>query len=289
MTIDYDGAVAWVTGAGSGIGRSLCGVLVERGAVVIAVDIDGDAAEATGEAIAPTMSRSKPAQVIARRVDVTDAAAVAASIRDAIGDLGRLDLVFNNAGITGPIGEYRLVRPHHWDEVLDVNLRGVINGVSAAYPIMIDQGWGQIVNTASAAGLAPTAGAVAYATTKHAVVGLSRSLRVEASVHGVGVTVLCPGALETPILDSAPPDDLADDDDFWLPDTRKLFRRSTGIKDPDDFARYALEKIADNAAVVVYGRRTRALTTAARLAPGLVERLSRIGFAEERRRHVSKP
>lgn len=279
MSIDYDGAVAWVTGAGSGIGRSLCGALAERGATVVATDIDADGVETTAEA--------NPASVLARRVDVSDADAVAASIENTVHDFGRIDLVFNNAGIVGPIGESRLFQAHHWNDVLDVNLRGVINGVTAAYPIMIEQGGGQIVNTASAAGLAPTAGVVAYATTKHAVVGLSRSLRVEAAAHGVGVTVLCPGALETPILDPDPPADLADHDDFWMPDTRKVFRRTTGVKHPDDFARYALDRIADNHAIVVYGKRTRALTTMSRLAPRLMDRLSQLGFAQERRRHVS--
>lgn len=281
MTIDYEGAVAWVTGAGSGIGRSLCGALAERGATVVATDIDSESAETTASA--------NPDSVIARHVDVTDAEAVAASIRSTVDDYGRIDLVFNNAGIIGPPGEFKLVQPHHWDPVLDINLRGVINGVCAAYPIMSEQGGGQIVNTASVAGLGPLPGAVAYATTKHAVVGLSRSLRIEAAVYGVGVTVLCPGALETPILEPHPPADLADHDDFWIADTRKLVRRSTGIKDPGDFARYALDRIADNDAIVVYGKRTRALTTVGRLAPGLMDRLIRVGFAQERKRHVQRP
>ena len=278
MDLDYDGAVAWVSGAGSGIGRSLAGALAERGATVVATDINLEGAKETAE--------RHPDSVIAREVDVADAASVAESLKNTVHDFGRIDLMFNNAGIVGPSGEYRLVQPHHWDAVLDVNLRGVINGVSAAYPIMIDQEGGRIVNTASAAGLAPTAGAVAYSTTKHAVVGLSLSLRAEAAAYGVGVTVLCPGALETPILDPVPPEDLAAHDDFWLPDVRRLFRRSTGIKDPDDFARYALDKVADGDAVVVYGRRTRALVRLSRHAPGLFDRVSRFGFARERRQHV---
>lgn len=278
MTIDYDGAIAWVSGAGSGIGRSLCGALVERGATVVAVDIDDDGLKATAEA--------HQDMVLPRNVDVADAEAVAQSIRGTADDLGRVDLVFNNAGIVGPVGEYRLIRPDHWDHILAVNLHGVINGVSAAYPIMIDQGAGHIVNTASAAGLSPFAGGVAYATTKHAVVGLSLSLRIEAAVYGVGVTALCPGALETPILDVIPPEDLADHPDFWMADARRLFRRTTGIKSPDDFARYALDKIADNDAVVVYGRRTRSLVRLGRYAPGLTDRLGHLGWVQERKRHV---
>ncbi len=278
MTVDYNEAVAWVSGAGSGIGRSLCGALAGRGATVIATDIDREGVEATATV--------HPNSVLPDCVDVADADAVTASIRDAATDHGRIDLVFNNAGITGPFGEYRFVRTHHWDAILDTNLRGVINGVTAAYPIMVRQRGGHIVNTASAAGLLPIPGAVAYSTTKYAIVGLSRSLRAEAAGYGVGVSVLCPGALETPILDIAPPDDIADEPAFWMPDARKLFRRSTGIKDPDDFAHYALDRIAADVGVIVYGRRARTFARLGRLSPRVTDRVNRLVFASERKGNV---
>src|SRR5439155_13844601 len=88
-----------------------------------------------------------------------------------------------------------------WHKVFDVNLRGVVNGVQAAYPVMLRQGFGHIVNTASVAGLLPTPTIVSYCAAKHAVVGLSTSLRVEAAEAGVRVSVLCPGAIKTPILE----------------------------------------------------------------------------------------
>ena len=84
--------------------------------------------------------------------------------------------------------------------MIDINVRGVIHGVLAAYPVMIRQGFGRIVNTASFAGLAPTPMMTAYATTKHAVVGLSRSLRAEAKAFGVEVSVVCPGIIQTPMI-----------------------------------------------------------------------------------------
>ena len=91
----------------------------------------------------------------------------------------------------------------HWDRIIDINIKGVVNGVLTAYPLMVAQGDGHIVNTASGAGLAPAVLTVAYTTTKHAVVGLSTALRPEAALHGVRVSVLCPGAVDTPILDKA--------------------------------------------------------------------------------------
>ena len=108
-------------------------------------------------------------------------------------------MLFNNAGVAlgGPTHELTAA---HCDRVLDVNLRGVINGVLAAYPRMVGQGHGHIVNTASAAGLVAPPFVMAYAAGS-TVVGLSLALRPEAALHGVRVSVLCPGAVDTPILD----------------------------------------------------------------------------------------
>src|SRR3546814_10128194 len=89
----------------------------------------------------------------------------------------------------------------HWDRIIDVNIRGVVNGIRAVYPSMIQRESGQIVNVASGAGLVAPPFVAAYAMTKNAVVGLSAALRAEAALHGVRVTVLCPGAVETPVLD----------------------------------------------------------------------------------------
>ena len=87
-----------------------------------------------------------------------------------------------------------------WRRVIDINLNGVINGVAAAYPLMVEQGSGHIVNTASIAGLVPVFGEVSYSTSKHGVVGLSLALRIEGALHGVKVSVVCPGFIETPIF-----------------------------------------------------------------------------------------
>jgi NAD(P)-dependent dehydrogenase (short-subunit alcohol dehydrogenase family) len=112
---------------------------------------------------------------------------------------GRLDYLFNNAGIAAG-GELRDHTIEAWNKIIDVNLRGVVHGVQAAYPLMLGQGFGHIVNTASMQGLIPSPLTASYSATKHAVVGLSKALRVEAADAGVRVSVLCPGVVRTPLL-----------------------------------------------------------------------------------------
>ena len=112
---------------------------------------------------------------------------------------GTLDYIFNNAGIVVG-GEVRDVSIDDWRDVLDVNLFGVVNGVAAAYPLMVDQGHGHIINTASIAGLIPFPVEVSYVASKYGVVGLSNALRVEGADLGVNVSVVCPGLIRTPIF-----------------------------------------------------------------------------------------
>ena len=121
------------------------------------------------------------------------------AVAEAVQQSGRIDYLFNNAGIAvgGEVDSYTL---DDWNDVFDLNLRGVVHGIQAVYPIMIQQHSGHIVNTASMAGLHATAGAASYTASKHAVVALSKALRVEAERHGVQVSVFCPGATRTPIL-----------------------------------------------------------------------------------------
>lgn len=200
----FEGKVAIVTGAASGIGRALATELVDRGATVVVSDIDGDGSASIAEQLS---RRAGDSRAIAANLDVTDAAAVDELVGRTAADHGGLDLLFNNAGI-GVGGEVRELSTAHWRRVLDVNVWSVINGVNAAYPLMIAQGRGHIVNTASLSGLLPSPMLVPYSTTKHAVVGLSVGLRMEAAAHQVKVTVVCPGVIETPLLDKPNPEDL---------------------------------------------------------------------------------
>ena len=135
---------------------------------------------------------------------------------------------------------------------MDVNLRGVINGVQAAYKVMIAQGFGQIVNTASLAGLTPSPGGVAYATTKYAVVGLSNSLRAEAAQLGVRVSVLCPGFVRTAILEGGGKYgkmliDLSSEQHRQMQEMIEKFKPIS----PNIFAKKALHLVAKNKAIIV--------------------------------------
>src|SRR5215212_5039930 len=193
--------VAIVTGGASGIGRALSAALVARGDTVYLADIAGDAAKMTAEELTGQgLGTAVPVEL-----DVRDAGAVEALVASAYDEHDRLDLMFNNAGIAvgGTVEEMTL---DHWNTIIDVNLRGVVHGVHAAYPRMMRRRAGQILNTASLAGLTEPPMMAPYTATKHAVVGLTLSLRAEAARHGVRVSVLCPGFVDTPLLDHANPD-----------------------------------------------------------------------------------
>ena len=170
-------------------------------------------------------------------------AAVEGLVADVVDRHGRIDLLFNNAGIVigGRTDEMGV---EHWERVLDVNLMGVVNGVAAAYPVMVEQGHGHIVNTASTAGFAPAVLVAAYSASKHAVVGLSGALRAEAAHYGVRVSVLCPGSVDTPILDEPAPADLAPLASPVL--TGREYMKFVGLKPipPEQFAHAALHGVA---------------------------------------------
>jgi NAD(P)-dependent dehydrogenase (short-subunit alcohol dehydrogenase family) len=257
----FTGQQAIVTGAGSGIGAALSRALIAAGADVLCTDIDGDAAELTAAAA------TGPGNARSARLDVTDAAAVAAAVDDVVSRGGRLDLMFNNAGIVWG-GDTELLTLDQWNAIIDVNIRGVVHGISAAYPLMIRQGHGQIVNTASMAGLVPAGRLTSYATTKHAVVGLSLALRSEAAGHGVGVLVVCPGAVETPILDKGAVGDF-EGRSFFLTGQRS----ATGY-DPDRLAADMLRAIERNRAILVVPKLAYAGWLAVRVAPNLMQRMS---------------
>jgi NAD(P)-dependent dehydrogenase (short-subunit alcohol dehydrogenase family) len=190
-----------VTGGASGIGRAIAAALVARGARVTVADLNGGGAEQ----VAAELSATGPGTAVAAKLDVTDPTAVSALYRSVRDEYGRLDLVFNNAGIAiGGLAEELTLE--HWNRAIDVNLKGVVHGVHAAYPIMLAQGAGHIVNTASLAGLVPMPMGIPYTATKHAVVGLSLGLRAEAASRGVKVSVVCPGFVDTPLLTSVNPD-----------------------------------------------------------------------------------
>jgi NAD(P)-dependent dehydrogenase (short-subunit alcohol dehydrogenase family) len=192
---DLTGQVAVVTGAASGIGRSLAVLLARRGATVHAADRDLPGVERVVEDI-----RAEGGVATAHQVDVADAASVEALAERVFAAADGVDLLFNNAGIghAGPVAETPL---DDWRRVVEVNLMGVVHGVHAFVPRLLAQGRpAHIVNTASLAGLLPNPGMVPYSTTKAAVVGLSEALDGELAESGIRVTALCPGIINTAIV-----------------------------------------------------------------------------------------
>jgi len=265
--------ISIITGAGSGIGRALAIAQASRGITVVATDLDHHQAEITANACGNNSW--------ACRLDVRNREETNELISKVMERHGRIDYLFNNAGI-GVGGEVFEIDHSHWDRILDINVKGVINGILAAYPVMVKQGSGHIINTASLAGLGPAPLLAPYAMTKHAVVGLSTSLRIEAKRFGVKVSVLCPAAIETPLLDSMNPPDLKVVP--WTPNVRRFLTNLAGAPIPADaFAQEALEAISRNKPVIVIPGRARMAWRIGRLFPSVVEKLS-AHFVEVERR-----
>jgi NAD(P)-dependent dehydrogenase (short-subunit alcohol dehydrogenase family) len=265
----YAGRSALVTGGGSGIGAALVRALVGAGAHVVVADLDLEAATSVASAA------SGPGSARPLRLDVTSAADVRSAVEAVVAEHGRLDLLFNNAGIVLG-GETQLLTVEQWDQIIDVNLRGVVHGVAAAYPLMVEQGSGHIVNTASMGGLMAAGLLTSYVATKHAVVGLSLALRSEAAAHGVGVTVVCPSAVDTPILDKGAVGRFSG---------RDYFLKGQGVRrplDPDVLAQQVLDAVAANRGLLVTPRTARVTWLIGRLAPRFVQRMS-IRFVAKQR------
>ena len=193
MIRTFEGKTVIVTGAASGIGRALCRLLSSAGATVHALDFDDAglallAKECPGPGILHTAS-----------LDVRDREAYARVIEGVQKVSKSIDYLFNNAGVT-QLGEAQNIPFERWKWVLDINLMGVINGTLLVYPIMIAQGKGHIVNTASVAGATGYATAAAYTASKAAVLEVTRSLRAEAKGYGVSVSAACPGYVSSGIF-----------------------------------------------------------------------------------------
>jgi len=185
-----------VTGAAGGIGRALCRGLLERGHAVTATDLDGPRLAEAQQALAAG-NRSR---LLVSALDVTDLAQFRRVVAEAIATFGPLGGLINNAGImsSAPFAE---VDTALWQRVIDVNLLGVVHGCRAAVEVMVPQGHGHIVNVASTAGIAPVLNAAPYVATKHAVVGLTNTLREELRGANVHVHLAVPGLIDTGIFD----------------------------------------------------------------------------------------
>jgi NAD(P)-dependent dehydrogenase (short-subunit alcohol dehydrogenase family) len=245
--------IVLITGGASGIGKALATAYAERGAFVAIADRQIDAAREVAASIGGA----------AFELDVRDLAGWQKVVGSIVRERGRIDALFNNAGI-GVGGAMEEYEQEDWDDVFDVNLRGVAYGVQAVYPIMKAQRAGRIVNTASMAGLVGAPGAGSYTATKHAVVGLSKALRIEAKRHGVRVNVLCPGVIRTPILGGGK---------FGRSrigvDVEKMLAQWERMRpmDPDRFARQVLAALDRDEAIIVVPRWWKALWYLERISP----------------------
>ena len=265
----FCGGVAIITGGASGIGRAFAEALAARGCEVVLADLQIDLAEQVAAGI-----NASGGKATAVEVDVVKHEQVVSVVKQTVDRCGRLDYMFNNAGIVifGEASEYEM---RDWDRSIDVNLRGVIHGVDAAYRVMLKQGFGHIINTASIAGLMPWPMEIGYSTTKHAVVGLTTTLRAEAAHTGVRVSALCPGLVRTPILDGGkygrwirnyPKDKVA-----------KLME-STRPFPVDKFVQLALKQIARNKAIIIIPLMYRVLWRMYRMSPLLGIAFARMLF-----------
>ena len=261
----FQGSVAIITGGASGIGRALGEELARRGACEIVIaDIQTAMAEDTAETI-----RRAGARATVVTTDVRDADAVESMVESAHRRAGRVDYVFNNAG-TGVMGETHLLEKRDWDLTIDINVRGLVNVIRAAYPRLIAQGYGHLVNTASVAGLIGSPFLAAYVGTKHFVVGVSKSMRIEAAEHGVRVSALCPGVVRTPLLTGGSIGRTL----YEMSDARKLAwweRLRPG--NVDVFAKQTLDAVAKNEGVIILPKHNRVGVTLFRMVPGLEEKI----------------
>ncbi|MBC8186957.1 MAG: SDR family NAD(P)-dependent oxidoreductase, partial [Proteobacteria bacterium] len=187
-----EGKVAVITGGASGIGEASVRRFCEEGARVVIADIQED----KGKALAEELGQ------VARfaRVDVTEEDEIAAAIALAVQDFGRLDVMYNNAGVVGALGSLLETSADQWRKTIDILLNAVFFGIKQAALVMVPQGSGVILSTASTAGIVGGLGPHAYTAAKHGVVGLTKSAASELSSKHVRVNAIAPGPMATPMI-----------------------------------------------------------------------------------------
>jgi NAD(P)-dependent dehydrogenase (short-subunit alcohol dehydrogenase family) len=271
MASSVSGKIAFVTGGASGIGAALATKLVNGAAEVWIADRQIGAAQELAQRL-----NSGGAKAHAIELDVRSYPSFESAVAEVVQQSGRIDYLFNNAGIgvSGEVDSYTL---DDWNDVFDVNLRGVVHGIQAVYPIMIRQHSGHIVNTASMAGLVTSPGLGSYTATKHAVVGISKALRVEAERHGVQVSVFCPGVIRTPMMTGGQYGrmnitGLSDEEVL-----KKFWERLRPLA-PEVFAERALRAVLRGDAIIVVPAWWKAWWYLERLSPALSMRFAKVSL-----------
>lgn len=229
--------IALVTGSGSGIGQAIAHTLAQAGALVWVVDCDTGSALATVAAIRTAGGQAECVGVDVSRPD---------DVRALVPDVGTLDILVNNAGI-GHVGHLLQTEAADLDRLHAVNVRGPFNFCKAFVPAMLERGRGSVINLASIGGVVAVRDRLAYTTTKHAVVGLTRALALDHSHTGVRFNAICPGRVETPFVQKR----IAE-----YPDPAKAYREMSATQltgrmaRPDEIAAAALYLAADESAMV---------------------------------------
>lgn len=272
MAASLSGKVAFVTGGASGIGAALASKLVAEGAEVWIADRQLGPADELAQRL-----NNAGGNVHTVELDVRSYPSFENAVDEALRRSGRIDYLFNNAGI-GIGGEIASFSLDDWNDVIDVNLRGVVHGIQAVYPLMIRQRSGHIINTASMAGLITMTGQAGYSATKHAVVAISNTLRLEAECHGVRVSVLCPGVVRTPILTGGR---YGHHNSVQEKDLLKLGEALRPMA-PELFAERALRAVHRGTAIIVVPRWWKAFWYLERLSPALSMRVARVALKRTR-------
>jgi NAD(P)-dependent dehydrogenase (short-subunit alcohol dehydrogenase family) len=252
--------VCVVTGGASGLGRALCMQLAAYGADVTVADLNEEAAKGAAREII-----ERGGTATSCRVNVTEPTSIEKLVNETTARLGRLDYMFNNAGIS-VTGEFRDLPLDEVMKVLNVNLVGAVNGSYYAYQAMVRQGFGHIVNTASGYGLTPGPTKLPYVMSKFGVVGLSETLRYEGLDLGIRVTAVCPGYIQTSLIDNirtfnASPQDV-------------ISQIPVKLVDPDEAARLVLRGVEKNRSIITFPSYVGLLTFIYRILPGLFLRYS---------------